>query len=154
MHLGPSITAYQRNRILHHNTAGWFVNMFEIASSDPKGEVLFAQTESYGQKHVKGGWQGGRGWQVNASEIDDPNGQYLLARCSSLTSSPPPTNYQLRRSKQEIPAGTVHHFWTRFCSSPYYWASLYRVDLSVVAECMAGVAWGCACEAASTTVHG
>jgi len=44
---------------------GWFVNMFEVASSDPSGSVKFATTESYGVTHVKGGWQGGRGWQVD-----------------------------------------------------------------------------------------
>lgn len=26
---------------------GWFVNMFEVESSDPAGSVKFAQTESY-----------------------------------------------------------------------------------------------------------
>ena len=58
---------------------GWFVNMFEVESSDPAGSVKFAQTESYGVKHVKGGWQGGRGWQVNATALNEPNGVYLLA---------------------------------------------------------------------------
>ena len=33
----------------------------------------FASAESYGTTHVKGGWQGGRGWQIkNASQINDP----------------------------------------------------------------------------------
>ena len=64
---------------------GWFVNMFEVASHDPKSEAVeFAMvTGRDGKtKHVKGGWQGGRGWQVNASAInstkDDPH-DYLLA---------------------------------------------------------------------------
>ena len=38
--------------------------------------------ESYGFKHVKGGWQGGRGWQVNGSAINDTTSgpyPYLLA---------------------------------------------------------------------------
>jgi hypothetical protein len=48
---------------------GWFVNMFEVKSSDPSGSVKFATTESYGVTHVKGGWQGGRGWQVCASTM-------------------------------------------------------------------------------------
>ena len=46
---------------------GWFVNMFEVGSSDPGGSVDFAKMESYGVSHVKGGWQGGRGWQINGS---------------------------------------------------------------------------------------
>ena len=29
--------------------------------------------------HVKGGWQGGRGWQVNASAINSTEYEYLLA---------------------------------------------------------------------------
>jgi hypothetical protein len=40
---------------------GWFVNMFEVASSSvgsKEGSVKFATTESYGVSHVKGGWQG------------------------------------------------------------------------------------------------
>jgi len=57
---------------------GWFTNMFEVASSDASGSVTFATAESYGVKHVKGGWQGGRGWQVNDSVIHDPEGQYFV----------------------------------------------------------------------------
>ena len=45
---------------------GWFVNMFEVESSSADaGSVTFAKMESYGVEHVKGGWQGGRGWQVS-----------------------------------------------------------------------------------------
>jgi hypothetical protein len=59
---------------------GWFVNMFEVESSDPSGSVKFATwTATDGIAHPKGGWQGGRGWQINASAIDDPEGNYLLA---------------------------------------------------------------------------
>ena len=44
-----------------------FVNMFEVASHD-KGQhaVEFSKvTGRDGRPHVKGGWQGGRGWQVS-----------------------------------------------------------------------------------------
>ena len=37
------------------------------------------RNDRYGVKHVKGGWQGGRGWQVNATALNEPNGVYLLA---------------------------------------------------------------------------
>jgi hypothetical protein len=30
---------------------------------DYRHSVAFATTESYGRKHPKGGWQGGRGWE-------------------------------------------------------------------------------------------
>ena len=33
--------------VLHVWSHGWFVNMFEVESSDPAGSVKFAQTESY-----------------------------------------------------------------------------------------------------------
>ena len=40
---------------------GWFVNMFEVESHDASANAMtFAQLDG----HVKGGWQGGRGWQV------------------------------------------------------------------------------------------
>ena len=76
---------------------GWFVNMFEIASSssssnsssskDEKvvdettttGAINFAKMTSRGVEHVKGGWQGGRGWQINASAINSTEYNYLLA---------------------------------------------------------------------------
>lgn len=50
-----------------------FVNMFEVDSIDAvKKSVRFATMESHGQTHPKGGWQGGRGWQIgNASSIND-----------------------------------------------------------------------------------
>lgn len=49
-----------------------FVNMFEVATHDPsKHSVEFTRvTGGDGTLHVKGGWQGGRGWQVNASAIN------------------------------------------------------------------------------------
>jgi hypothetical protein len=54
--------------------------MFEIAESDPSGSVKFATwTSDDGIEHPVGGWQGGRGWQINASAINDPKGNYLLA---------------------------------------------------------------------------
>jgi hypothetical protein len=60
---------------------GWFVNMFQIASHDAAAHsVKFARTEG---GWVKGGWQGGRGWQVDASKINSTTENYLLAglRC-------------------------------------------------------------------------
>jgi len=45
--------------------------MFEVEEHDAEANAFkFATTESYGVQHVKGGWQGGRGWQVNASAIN------------------------------------------------------------------------------------
>eukprot|EP00039_Didymoeca_costata_P013183 m.196382 g.196382 ORF g.196382 m.196382 type:complete len:799 (+) comp15699_c0_seq3:667-3063(+) len=63
--------------ILHvWRAQGWFVNMFEIASHDQGSQAMtFAQING----HVKGGWQGGRGWQVNKANINSTNGDYLLA---------------------------------------------------------------------------
>ena len=63
---------------------GWFVNMFEVASHDAAARAVeFARvTGRDGAPHVKGGWQGGRGWQVNASAINstkDDEHDYLLA---------------------------------------------------------------------------
>ena len=56
---------------------GWFVNMFEIAGkgSGPHS-IDFAKTEG---GWVKGGWQGGRGWQVNHANIKSTTENYLLA---------------------------------------------------------------------------
>ena len=52
-----------------------FVNMFEVASHDPAEQsVEFARvTGRDGTEHVKGGWQGGRGWQVDHSKINSTN---------------------------------------------------------------------------------
>ena len=52
---------------------GRFVNMFELDTIDRTSHsVKFATAESYGWTHPKGGWQGGRGWQIgNASQIND-----------------------------------------------------------------------------------
>ena len=58
--------------------------MFEVAKHDAaEHSVTFATvTGRDGKPHVKGGWQGGRGWQVNSSAINstasDPH-DYLLA---------------------------------------------------------------------------
>ena len=50
--------------ILHVWSHGWFVNMFELASTDPTAHsATFATEEHYGWTHPKGGWQGGRGWE-------------------------------------------------------------------------------------------
>jgi hypothetical protein len=54
---------------------GWFVNMFEIAKK-AGNSVDFAKTEG---GWVKGGWQGGRGWQVNHANINSTTENYLLA---------------------------------------------------------------------------
>jgi len=55
---------------------GWYVNMFEVATHDPStSSMTFAQQNG----HVKGGWQGGRGWQVDASKINSSAGDYLIA---------------------------------------------------------------------------
>eukprot|EP01043_Picozoa_sp_COSAG02_P030000 COSAG02_NODE_1894_length_10475_cov_10.204125_12_plen_67_part_00 len=50
-----------------------YVNMFEVGTIDATANsVKFATTESYGWTHPKGGWQGGRGWQIkNASSINN-----------------------------------------------------------------------------------
>ena len=63
---------------------GWFQNMFEIDSHDAAAKAVeFTMVQGrYGGSHVKGGWQGGRGWQVNASMINgtaDDKHDYLLA---------------------------------------------------------------------------
>ena len=46
---------------------GWFVNMFEVASHDAKKQSMeFTRVPTRdGSTTVKGGWQGGRGWQVD-----------------------------------------------------------------------------------------
>eukprot|EP01043_Picozoa_sp_COSAG02_P029584 COSAG02_NODE_1848_length_10680_cov_53.675551_5_plen_486_part_00 len=54
---------------------GWFVNMFEIAKKEGNS-VEFAKTAG---GWVKGGWQGGRGWQVNHENINSTTDNYLLA---------------------------------------------------------------------------
>jgi hypothetical protein len=54
--------------------------MFEVASSDQQGSVKFKTwIGADGTTHPVGGWQGGRGWQINASAVNDPDGNYLLA---------------------------------------------------------------------------
>ena len=56
---------------------GWFVNMFEIAGKGSGSHSIdFAKTEG---GWVKGGWQGGRGWQVNHANINSTTENYLLA---------------------------------------------------------------------------
>jgi len=56
---------------------GWFVNMFEIAGKGSgQHSIDFAKTEG---GWVKGGWQGGRGWQVNHANINSTTENYLLA---------------------------------------------------------------------------
>jgi hypothetical protein len=56
---------------------GWFVNMFEIESLDAASHSIeFGTTEG---GWVKGGWQGGRGWQVDHSKINSTTENYLLA---------------------------------------------------------------------------
>ena len=55
--------------------------MFELASINASTHaVRFATAESYGWTHPKGGWQGGRGWQIgNASQINDTKAtDYLI----------------------------------------------------------------------------
>jgi hypothetical protein len=43
---------------------GWYVNMFEIASVDKQeGSISWADSDGMPQ----GGWQGGRGWQLNGT---------------------------------------------------------------------------------------
>ena len=51
---------------------GWFVNMFEVAAHDKNAQtVTFAKLNGL----VKGGWQGGRGWQVgDPSKINETSG--------------------------------------------------------------------------------
>lgn len=62
---------------------GWYMNMFELGSHDTKAaSILFARRKD---GNVKGGWQGGRGWQVdNASAINTTHGNYLTAGGWSL----------------------------------------------------------------------
>ena len=56
---------------------GWFVNMFEIEGKGATPHSIdFAKTEG---GWVKGGWQGGRGWQVNHANINSTTENYLLA---------------------------------------------------------------------------
>lgn len=57
---------------------GWFVNMFEVGGHDRQARTLaFAKQDG----HVKGGWQGGRGWQVNHANMNNTPSEpdYLLA---------------------------------------------------------------------------
>jgi len=63
---------------------GWFVNMFEVASNNMEDMSMEFTTlvGEGGQNIVKGGWQGGRGWQVNKSAINSTKADahdYLLA---------------------------------------------------------------------------
>ena len=61
---------------------GWAVHMFEILEHDSDAaSATFARVGEGGKTgHVKGGWQGGRGWQVgNASAINETQGNYLTA---------------------------------------------------------------------------
>ena len=70
--------ANPKGAILHvWRAQGWFVNMFEVASHDRDAHALeFAKTAG---GWVKGGWQGGRGWQVDHSKINSTTESYLLA---------------------------------------------------------------------------
>ena len=76
---------------------GWFVNMFEIESNNNAGNnVKFATwKDKQGFEHPVGGWQGGRGWQINAAEINNATGNYLLAgmesSCFDFRTQPAPT---------------------------------------------------------------
>ena len=50
--------------------------MFEVESHDSAANAMtFARLDG----HVKGGWQGGRGWKVDHAEMNKPDGQYLIA---------------------------------------------------------------------------
>ena len=66
-----------RVSVTHHTCrAAWRVTVparFELQSIDASTHsVKFATAESHGWTHPKGGWQGGRGWQIrNASSIND-----------------------------------------------------------------------------------
>jgi hypothetical protein len=47
---------------------GWYVNMFEIEQHDAfVSKMTFASQNG----HVKGGWQGGRGWHKNSKHASD-----------------------------------------------------------------------------------
>lgn len=93
---------------------GWFVNMYRISEHDAKGGLL-RWTKANGMPD--GGWQGGRGWQINGTsgaidplppflvenifeELDAPSEFYFDNATRQLflyyndSSSPPPADLQ------------------------------------------------------------
>lgn len=55
---------------------GWYVNMFELAKNDPSSSTMTFASQN---GHVKGGWQGGRGWHKNSPNISDASKPKYLA---------------------------------------------------------------------------
>ena len=52
---------------------GWYLNMFEISSHEPPaaGTSTGSMKFAYQNGHVKGGWQGGRGWDKQSPHLSD-----------------------------------------------------------------------------------
>jgi hypothetical protein len=55
---------------------GWYVNMFEIEKHDPVSSTMAFATQN---GHVKGGWQGGRGWRKNSAHASDASKPNFLS---------------------------------------------------------------------------
>ena len=84
---------------------GWFVTMYRVAEHDVQGSTV-----TFGRRPdgvVDGGWQGGRGMQIDAAALKDPT-QSVSAQ-SSLISHPPLSLY-LTASRGSSPSHKSYYY--------------------------------------------
>ena len=79
-----NLTSAKGGRLTVWRHQGWYLNMFEIESHTPPAgtgaEAIGTVKLAYERGHVKGGWQGGRGWDKQSPHLADAvKPGYILA---------------------------------------------------------------------------